>query len=359
MDNHRAMDDRCVAIYQRVRERVLSMLADEAMQAHPPSPYWADELSGLDYLLDATPAIIRTLRQHCHHLTGLRAYDYRRHHVHAADAFRAKLAALRKHDSANLFVPESPVLGGFGHDIDGSLVNLDTLKFYECLIAMKRGGLLDGLEQGAPRVLEIGAGWGGLAYQFKTLFARPTYVIVDLPHSLLVSATYLLTAFPDCKHYIYGDDGSPFADGSEAYDFVFLPHYAFWNYALPPMRLAINTVSFQEMTEEQVTAYLDRLHEIGCPKVYSLNRDRSPHNRALSKVDAILAKHYQTSEITVLPAQYTELTIPPRLSDFIPRAVHPRAVRQIARSAYRLILRRLTRDPFPYRHIVASQRPMA
>jgi hypothetical protein len=66
-----------------------------------------------------------------------------------------------------------PYLGGFGFTIDGDLYNLDTLKFYECLIALQKAGLLGDLtaEQNDRKiVVEIGGGWGGFAYQLKTLF---------------------------------------------------------------------------------------------------------------------------------------------------------------------------------------------
>ena len=97
-------------------------------------------------------------------------------------------------------MPESPALGGFGYDIDGRLFNVDTLKFYEVLIGMERGGVLAALrERERPVVCEIGAGWGGFAYQFKTLFPRSTYVIVDFPELFLFSATYLATVFPDAR----------------------------------------------------------------------------------------------------------------------------------------------------------------
>jgi hypothetical protein len=84
-----------------------------------------------------------------------------------------KLALLRQKESKGLLVPELPLLGGFGFTIDGDLYNLDTLKFYECLIALQKAGLLGDLtaEQNDRKiVVEIGGGWGGFAYQLKTLF---------------------------------------------------------------------------------------------------------------------------------------------------------------------------------------------
>ena len=106
--------------YLDVRERVLGMIDEmQQLEAHSPSEYWKEELVGLDYMLDASPLIIRKLREHCYHLTGLQAYDYREHHEHRRHYLDNKLALLRQQESKGLLVPESPLLGGFGFPIDG------------------------------------------------------------------------------------------------------------------------------------------------------------------------------------------------------------------------------------------------
>src|SRR3990172_7595695 len=128
--------------YLQVRDRVLAMLVQAQKENEFPSHYWEEELAGFDYMLDASPLIIKKLREHCYHLTGLRAYDYRGHHSHKREAFAGKLQALRQQDQDNVLVPESPLLGGFGHLIDGDLINIDTLKFYESIIALSKSGLL-------------------------------------------------------------------------------------------------------------------------------------------------------------------------------------------------------------------------
>src|SRR5687768_8616440 len=167
------------------------MLTHDRAGSAAPSEYWREELSGFDYLLDASPLIVERLREHTHHITGLRPYDYRGGQPARRAALAAKLGALREAGRDDLLVPESPALGGFGFEIDGALYNLDTLKFYEALIALDRAGVLGELRRatGRPVVWEIGAGWGGFAYQLKTLFPDVTYVICDLPELFLFSAT--------------------------------------------------------------------------------------------------------------------------------------------------------------------------
>jgi putative sugar O-methyltransferase len=298
--------------YLDVRERVLEMIDEmQQLEAHAPSEYWKAELEGLDYMLDASPLVIRKLREHCYHLTGLQAYDYRGHHAHKRQSLANKLSLLRQQESKGLLVPESPSLGGFGYTIDGEMYNLDTLKFYECMIALQKTGLLDDLavrENDRKIIIEIGGGWGGFAYQFKTLFPEITYVIIDLPQALLFSAVYLKTLFPASSSFIHGERHDTYwLDNPKAYDFIFLPHYLIENLELNDVFLMINMVSFQEMTSAQVESYVSKAARLGCPNIYSLNRDRSRHNPQLTEVSNIISKYYHHSEIKVLDISYLDL----------------------------------------------------
>jgi putative sugar O-methyltransferase len=297
--------------YEHVRDLVLRMM-DEAAD-YQASAYWQQEIQGFDYLFDASPLVVAKLREHEYHLTGLRSYEYRQHHADYARRFASKLRRLKDVDAGNLFLPESEALGGFGHRVDGELVNLDTLKFYECRIALDRAGVIDQLRgTGRHQVIEIGAGWGGFAHHLKTLFPNTTYTIVDLPQTLLFSATYLKATFPDARIRIYGEGPveSLFDDGDHT-DFLFLPAHAFARLPIPAADLAVNLASFQEMTSTHVTGYVNKLADSGCRQVYSLNRDRSRYNEELSTVTEILESRYRVERLEVLDVPYTVLVSKP------------------------------------------------
>ncbi len=293
--------------YERARDAVLQMLdtPSDAAQAAP-SAYWTHELRNFEYMLDASPLIVENLRHHTYHVTGMRTYEYRPHRDEARRRLEAKLRMLADLEGDALLVPEPPALGGFGHEIDGALYNLDTLKFFEVLIALERGGVLDDIRApGRKLVWEIGAGWGGFAYQFKTLFPDVTYVIVDLPELFLFSATYLMTLFPDAGvRFWKGDDESNDWDGA---DFVFVPARASDAIRRTRPNLMLNMVSFQEMTTEQVHAYVQLAWEVECPYVYSLNRDRSPWNPELESVREVLGRYYWMHEVPLLELPYTRM----------------------------------------------------
>ena len=301
--------------YERVRRQVLGLMAlgqNRRLTGHAPSNYWSGELAKFEYMLDASPLIIEKLRHHTHNLTGLHTNHYRQSLNNHRRRFTEKLQALRALDGADagLWVPEARLLGGFGFEIEGELVNIDTLKFYEVLIALHVGAVLNEMRHATERKLvwEIGAGWGGFPYQFKTLCPNVTYVITDFPELFLFSATYLMAAFPDARVRFYGEvpPQETFADWRDL-DFIFLPD-TFHAAARPDqVDLMINMVSFQEMTTQQVEGYVRRAFELECPYLYSLNRDRSHHNQELSNVRSIIGQYYWPHQVDVLPVSYTKM----------------------------------------------------
>jgi hypothetical protein len=330
--------------YLAVRDHVLAMLdaRDDAGEVvsvgGTPSAYWREELQNIEYLLDASPLVVERLRQHCYHVTGVWPYQYRSHKNRSEYRHNLKLEALRELGGADLFVPEPPLLGGFGFPVDGGLVNIDTLKFFEVLIALDRGAALAPFrrpERRRPVVWEIGSGWGGFAYTFKTLFPDSTYVMVDLPELFLYSATYLATAFPEAT-IRYWEPGLviPEHEWLEA-DFVLLPNTALDDVTPPHIDLAVNMVSFQEMRADQVDRYIAHAYDRRTPLLYSLNRETGAYNPELKSVSEIVGKYYRFHQVDVLPVPYGDFPEP------VPKVVKGDALKR-AKS---------------YRHLVGWRRP--
>jgi hypothetical protein len=299
--------------YQRVRDCVLHMQSigrTSSGDTAAPSAYWSEELRNIEYMLDASPLIVDRLRQHSYHITGIWPYTYRSN-SRSRPAHELKKQALFDAGDASLFVPEPPDLGGFGFDTPGGGYNVDTLKYFEVLIALDRAAVLQPFREpnGERRfVWEIGTGWGGFAYQFKTIAPNTTYVLVDLPELFLFSATYLLSMFPDARAWFYGVDGTSAQDVPwQDVDFVFLPNTALHACRPPRLDLTLNMVSFQEMTTEQVAEYVSLSAELGSTYLYSLNRERSLYNTELSGVSQIISKHYWPHQIEVLPLTYVSM----------------------------------------------------
>ncbi len=160
------------------------------------------------------------------------------------------------------------VLGEIGWEIEGHPVNHDVYAYQERINLMFESGLIDELRRrvrtnGSVRILEIGGGYGGLAHALTGLLhGAVKYTICDLPESLLSSAIYLGVTHPRLWHRIYdGADKASLAVPDEWLGFRYVPNYMFDDFCEQgeSVDLAINTLSFPEMTEAQVRYYGQRL----------------------------------------------------------------------------------------------------
>ena len=110
------------------------------------------------------------------------------------------------------------------------------------------------------RVLEIGPGTGMSCRIIKKQYPNVKIVVVDLPESMPYSITSLLYANPGAT-YLLPHEITSGLDIS-TYDFVFLlpdqvkliPHHT--------IDFAINTMSFQEMTNSNITEYFELLRNV-------------------------------------------------------------------------------------------------
>ena len=162
----------------------------------------------------------------------------------------------------------SPVVGNpHGAWVDGRLVQLETLE--NAYYATELLGLLG---NGRPRrVLEIGAGMGGQAYQFLHL-GRGTigmYTIVDLPEVACLSAYCLMAALGEDRVRLYAES-SPCGDQVVV---EVLPH---WQIAALPDHsadLVFNAYSFSEMDSASSTFYLRQVERLCDAYFFHVNHE--------------------------------------------------------------------------------------
>jgi len=290
--------------YQRIIPFFKDMLEKDT---ESPSQYWTQEISGFDYMFDASPLIINKMRHHCYHLTGERDYAYRDHHLYKSDQFKSKLELLDSIAQKKLFISEPNILGGFGFRFDGKMINKDTLKFYECMIALERSRILDDLVLKSENftTCEIGGGWGGFAYHFCSLFPKAKYVLVDLPQTLIFSYIFLTEAFPNKKVKLYEYEEKSLTES----DILLIPNGSFEKFS-EKLDLGVNICSFQEMTTQQIVNYVKKLSDSNCKYMYSLNRNLNKNNDSLDQpVELLISKYFDTERIEILGIPYSDLNI--------------------------------------------------
>lgn len=144
--------------------------------------------------------------------------------------------------------------GESGMIVGNSLVNHDTYVYLERIALLVKYGVIEKLNQKKrPVILEIGCGYGALAYFIKKLVPQCTYICVDLPESLLFAGIYLTRYF---ENYLLVEGETKNLDINNR-EFVFLPNYMFHKLVELDVSidLAINTLSMSEMTAEQIGSY--------------------------------------------------------------------------------------------------------
>ncbi len=113
-----------------------------------------------------------------------------------------------------------------------------------------------------PRVCEIGAGMGKVAY-YATRMGIPHYTIVDLPQINAVQAFYLISALPEQDVALLGEPAKT--------PIQILP---FWKYPEFPEHsfdLVLNQDSLPEMGQEAAVAYIEQTAEKSAYFFLSIN----------------------------------------------------------------------------------------
>jgi hypothetical protein len=156
-----------------------------------------------------------------------------------------------------VFKPPS-MLGECGYSVNGTIVNRDTNGYQERINLIFESGIgnyLDSLlsQRNEVRILEIGGGYGALAYWFKQAFPKASYSIVDLPECILFSRLYLTLTMPDMP--------TSFGLGSAKYGIRFIPNFMS-EQLKDTFDLVINTLSMSEMSAYQVERYADLIKNV-------------------------------------------------------------------------------------------------
>lgn len=174
-----------------------------------------------------------------------------------ASRFRERVArnwriwrAITAAPTAALAMPAAGDPWGVG--IEGVLVAPKATRFHA--LATQVAALID--DAAAPVVLEIGAGYGGMAGYLLRDRPGTTWIDLDLPETLVYAAYWLLATDPARRVHLYGEGPLPDAARWRELDAVLLPNWCLE--AIPDRAAAcvVNTFSLSEMTPDALATTL-------------------------------------------------------------------------------------------------------
>jgi putative sugar O-methyltransferase len=135
-----------------------------------------------------------------------------------------------------------------------------------CNSALELYAMTTSLDGGPPKqVLEVGPGYGRLAWLCLQAYPSCRYVLVDIPPALAVAQAYLTTLFPDHAVFAFRhfNDYAEISDEFESAQIAFLTPNQLDRIPALGVDLFVNVSSFHEMRPAQILRYFE-LIELHC-----------------------------------------------------------------------------------------------
>lgn len=180
---------------------------------------------------------------------------------------------LWKRRTGNKYTAEvlsAPLVGNpIGYTMNGVFIRAggDYQHYYAHAIAE----LLGSSEKKA--VVELGGGFGGLAYYLVRDNPRVTYVDFDLPEATALASYYLMRSLPNVSVRLYGE-AELSAETLTTPGFVMMPSFEILNMPSKSAGVSFNSYSLAEMSPATIHLYLDQLTRITSGYFLHVNHNR-------------------------------------------------------------------------------------
>jgi len=173
-----------------------------------------------------------------------------------------------------------------------------------CYHAYKIMSILSHLQPSS--VVEIGGGTGGPARAWLTndLHRPRFYVNIDFPESLFYAEVFLRAAAPELiTGYLHA--GTPFPEDCHV---VLCPIANMDEVCRQPIDLLINSGSMQEMSDDYIAFYMDKIERSRWDHFYSINyfgQSITDRRESMNLASPVLSKNWRTTFHTLTPAAHS------------------------------------------------------
>lgn len=146
---------------------------------------------------------------------------------------------------------------------------------------------------GQKIIVEIGGGYGGLAFQLDTILGHTNfhYSLYDIPEVAAIASSFLLTSLSEDKVKLYGEE--PFSLNVNSQVCIY-PHFAIAQLEEQSVDLIYNSCSFSEMDGQSVKYYL-KVIEKACRKYFM--HDNHDKKLIFKEADGLYSENIIGSDI--------------------------------------------------------------
>jgi hypothetical protein len=123
-------------------------------------------------------------------------------------------------------------------------------------------------------VIELGGGFGGLAYYLVRDQPQVTYVDFDLPEGTALASYYLMRSLPHVPFRLYGET-EMWAETLATPGFVMMPSFEIMNMPSKSAAVSFNSYSLAEMSPATIHLYLDQITRITSGYFLHVNHNRN------------------------------------------------------------------------------------
>jgi hypothetical protein len=165
----------------------------------------------------------------------------------------------------------APMIGNpYGYSIDGTFVRAggDYHHYYAHVIGELLGSRV------SPVIVELGGGFGGLAFYLLRDHAQVTYVDFDLPEATALASYYLMRSLPNLPIRLYGEAELSSALRGAAGVFM-MPSFEIMNMPSKSTAVSFNSYSLAEMSPATVKVYVDEIGRIAHGYFLHVNHNRN------------------------------------------------------------------------------------
>jgi hypothetical protein len=178
----------------------------------------------------------------------------------------------------DLAVP--PIGNPFGVCLDGTLVSARSEFQHHC--ADRVIGLLPSRPS---TVVEIGGGFGGMAYYLLRDQPRTKYCDFDVPESTAIATYYLMKAFPRKRFLLFGE--APFDGEAIAHaDVVLMPLFCLERLQAATVDVTFSSHAMTDIEAGELALYLETIHRVTRNHFLFIGTASLPHLPGLLGDDA-------------------------------------------------------------------------